>query len=114
VYKEIHELIPTIKDRIYQNIVPAEMLFTQLIYLFYFLIVSLLLQEQLCIVARGGKDVWLAHENFRYVPANYFVASVDLLVTGQVMQASSDFPYLSLKLEFIPSKILEALSDFEH
>lgn len=70
-------------------------------------------KPSLCIVVQGVKDVWLAQEHFRYGPADYLVASVDLPVTGQVMEASSDVPYLSLKLEFTPSQILEVLTDSE-
>ena len=53
----------------------------------------------------------LAEERFRYGPAHYIVASVDLPVTGQVVNASFDTPYLALKLEFTPNQILEVLSD---
>jgi hypothetical protein len=57
-----------------------------------------------CIVAQGVKENSLAHEHFRYGPADYLITSVDLPVTGQVMEASSDVPYLALKLEFTPVK----------
>lgn len=67
----------------------------------------------LCIVVQGEKEVWLARERFRYGPADYLIASVDLPVIAQVMEATSDIPYLALKLEFTPSQILEVLSDSE-
>ncbi|AJY75089.1 AraC family transcriptional regulator [Paenibacillus beijingensis] len=66
-----------------------------------------------CIVVQGVKEVLLGQERFRYGPADYLVASAHLPVTGQVMEASSQVPYLSLKLEFTPSQILEILSDSE-
>ncbi|WP_028777492.1 AraC family transcriptional regulator [Shimazuella kribbensis] len=66
-----------------------------------------------CIVVQGVKEVLLAQERFRYGPADYLVASVNLPVTGRVMEASPKVPYLSLKLEFTPSQILEILSDSE-
>ncbi|PAD37112.1 AraC family transcriptional regulator [Terribacillus saccharophilus] len=65
----------------------------------------------LCIVVQGDKQVLLAQERFFYGPANYFVASVDLPITGQVTTATSQNPYLSLKLEFTPSQILEILQE---
>jgi len=64
-----------------------------------------------CMIVQGEKEVMLAQERFRYNPADYLVASVDLPVTGQVIKASSNAPYLALKLEFTPSQILEVLSD---
>ncbi|NJJ39165.1 AraC family transcriptional regulator [Paenibacillus apii] len=66
-----------------------------------------------CIVVQGVKEVLLGQERFIYGPTDYLVASVDLPVTGQVMEASSQVPYLSLKLEFTPGQILEILSDSE-
>lgn len=68
-------------------------------------------KPSLCIVVQGAKEVWLAREHFRYSPVDYLVASVNLPVTAQVMEASSDVPYLSLKLEFTPNQILEVLTD---
>ncbi len=46
-----------------------------------------------------------------YSPADYLISSVDLPVTSQVIEASSDIPYLSLRLEFTPGEILEVLRD---
>jgi AraC-like DNA-binding protein len=68
-------------------------------------------EPSFCIIFQGEKEVWLGEECFRYGPGNYIVASVDLPITGQVIKASSDFPYLALKLEFTSSEILEVLND---
>lgn len=70
-------------------------------------------KPSLCIIVQGAKDVWLAQERFRYSPADYLVTSVDLPAIGQVIEASAEVPYLSLKLEFTPSQILEVLSATE-
>lgn len=66
-----------------------------------------------CIVVQGMKEVLLAQERFQYGPANYLVASVNLPITAQVTEASSEVPYLALKLEFTPSEILEVLREFQ-
>lgn len=68
-------------------------------------------EPSFCIIVQGEKEVWLGEECFRYGPGDYIVASVDLPVTGQVIKASSDFPYLALKIEFTSSEILEVLDD---
>ena len=68
-------------------------------------------KPSLLIVVQGVKEILLAQESFRYSPADYLVASVDLPVTAQVIEASPDVPYLSLKVEFTSSEILEVLSD---
>ncbi|MBO1005699.1 AraC family transcriptional regulator [Pseudogracilibacillus auburnensis] len=64
-----------------------------------------------CIIVQGEKEVMLAQEHFKYGPGDFIVASVDLPVTGQVIRASADAPYLALKVEFTPSQILEVISD---
>jgi AraC-like DNA-binding protein len=70
-------------------------------------------KPSLCIVVSGVKELLLGNERFKYGPGNYLVASVDLPVTGQVINASPITPYLALKLEFNPSQILEILTDTE-
>jgi AraC-like DNA-binding protein len=67
----------------------------------------------LCIIVQGMKEVLLAQERYTYSPADYLVASVDLPVTAQVIEASPDVPYLAFKLEFTPSEILEVLGNTE-
>jgi AraC-like DNA-binding protein len=64
-----------------------------------------------CIVVHGLKEVLLGQERYQYGPGDYFVASVDLPVTSQIIKASSDVPYLALKLEFTPSQILEVINE---
>ncbi|RBW68632.1 AraC family transcriptional regulator [Bacillus taeanensis] len=66
-----------------------------------------------CMVVQGGKDVMLGQDHFTYKPGDYLVASVGLPVTGQVMKASFEVPYLALKLEFTPNQIVEVLNASE-
>jgi AraC-like DNA-binding protein len=70
-------------------------------------------KPSLCIVVQGMKEVLLSQERFQYGPADYLLASVKLPITGQVTEASSEVPYLALKLEFTPSEILEVLREFQ-
>jgi AraC-like DNA-binding protein len=68
-------------------------------------------ETSFCIILQGEKEVLLGEECFLYGPGNYIVASVDLPVTGQVIKASTESPYLALKLEFTSSQVLEILND---
>ncbi|UGB33694.1 AraC family transcriptional regulator (plasmid) [Metabacillus sp. B2-18] len=70
-------------------------------------------EPSFCIIVQGEKEVWLGEEYFRYGPWDYIVASIDLPVTGQVIKASADSPYLALKLEISPSEILEVLDTID-
>jgi AraC-like DNA-binding protein len=56
----------------------------------------------LCLVAQGRKEVRLGDRIFTYSPARYGIVTHDLPVTGQVVEATPDKPYLCLVLEFDP------------
>jgi AraC-like DNA-binding protein len=70
-------------------------------------------KPSLCFIAQGLKEILLAQERFEYGPADYLISSMNLPVIGQVIKASSDAPYLSFKLEFTQSQILEVLNNSE-
>lgn len=64
-----------------------------------------------CVIAQGEKEVFLAQERFEYGAADYLVASMNLPVVGQIIRASEEQPYLSIKLEFTHDQILEVIND---
>lgn len=66
-------------------------------------------EPSLCIVAQGSKVVMLGEESYRYDPSSYLTASVHLPITGQVLEASPEAPYLSLQLRFNMGQVLEVL-----
>ncbi|GGA37004.1 AraC family transcriptional regulator [Paenibacillus physcomitrellae] len=70
-------------------------------------------EPALCIVAQGKKEVILAEERYLYGPSDYLVVSVDLPVSGQIIEASSDRPYLCFRLDFKPAQIVELLEESE-
>lgn len=59
-------------------------------------------RPQLCLVAQGQKEVTLGDRAFRYAPGRYGIVTHDLPVTGQVVEATPDRPYLCLYLDFDP------------
>lgn len=64
-------------------------------------------------VVQGLKDVIFGEERFRYGPPNYLVASMDLPIIAEVLEASTEVPNLTSRIEFTHSQILELLSDDE-
>ncbi|CDZ34547.1 AraC-type transcriptional regulator N-terminal domain protein [Neorhizobium galegae bv. officinalis] len=68
-------------------------------------------QPAMCIIAQGAKQVMLADEIFRYSPGQYLVVSVDMPVTGQVIEANQDEPYLCLRLDLDLKLLSEMLVD---
>ncbi|OJH36366.1 AraC family transcriptional regulator [Cystobacter ferrugineus] len=59
-------------------------------------------RPQLCLVAQGHKEVTLGDRVFRYAPGRYGIVVHDLPVTGHVVEATPDKPYLCLFLDFDP------------
>ena len=55
-------------------------------------------QPCLAIVVQGRKSALLNDEVFHYDPLNYLVVSVTLSGMGQVLEATHEHPYLSLRL----------------
>jgi AraC-like DNA-binding protein len=62
-------------------------------------------QPSLCVIAQGSKEVLLGESRYRYDPAHYLLATAELPVVGQVIEASAERPYLSLRLELDPALV---------
>ena len=60
-----------------------------------------------CLIAQGSKRVMLADEIYTYDRSHFLVASVDLPVSGQVVQASVEEPFLGLVLNLDPAEVAE-------
>jgi AraC-like DNA-binding protein len=65
-----------------------------------------------CVIAQGGKEVLLGERRYRYDPLHYLLTTIELPSVSQVVEASQERPYLSLRLELPPisvgSVLLEA------
>ena len=66
-------------------------------------------EPSLCLIAQGGKQVLLGSELFQYDASHHLLASVDLPVTGRVIEASARRPYLSFILCLDPVEIASVL-----
>ncbi|MGV3489949.1 MAG: AraC family transcriptional regulator [Devosia sp.] len=66
-------------------------------------------QPAFCVIAQGRKRMIAGDRVVTYDGANFLVATVDTPVIGQVIEASADKPYLSLKLDLDPAEIAALL-----
>lgn len=66
-------------------------------------------KPSLCVVAQGSKVVLLGRESYRYDSSHYLTASVKLPITGQIVEASPEAPYFSLRLEFDMNQIVDVI-----
>ena len=64
-------------------------------------------KPSLCLIAQGRKQVDLGGRSYVYDPAKYLAVSVDLPLTGSILEASPERPYLCVVLDID----LAALSD---
>src|SRR4051794_10823138 len=67
-------------------------------------------RPSLCFLVQGAKEVTLGREVFRYHGTEFLFSSVDLPVTGQVVEATPRKPHLCLVLEIEPSLVFELAS----
>ncbi|MGC4104859.1 MAG: AraC family transcriptional regulator [Thermomicrobiales bacterium] len=62
-----------------------------------------------CVIAQGRKLVRLGEETYAYDAEHYLLASVDLPVSSQIVEASPERPYLSMRMELDASMVTSVL-----
>jgi hypothetical protein len=62
-----------------------------------------------CVVAQGSKEFLLGESHYRYDPFHYLLSTVDLPSIGQVLEASKERPFLSLRLSLDPGMVSSVL-----
>jgi AraC-like DNA-binding protein len=67
-----------------------------------------------CVIAQGSKQVVLGESVYRYDPAHYLLATVELPVVGQILEASPELPYLSLRLDLDPALVGSVMVEAGH
>jgi AraC-like DNA-binding protein len=65
----------------------------------------------LCIIAQGRKTVRLEGEAFTYSPGQHLTIAVDLPLSGEVIEATPNAPYLCLKIDLDPLMLAAMLKD---
>jgi AraC-like DNA-binding protein len=60
---------------------------------------SYMLPPSICLIGQGRKRLLLGEETFAYDAHRFLITSVDLPVVTQIIEASSEVPYLGLTLE---------------
>jgi AraC-like DNA-binding protein len=57
-----------------------------------------LFEPKVCLVLQGAKQIMIGEQVLRYDPATFFIASVELPVTGCIVEATPARPYIGLTL----------------
>lgn len=71
---------------------------------------SSLYEPMICLVLQGAKEVMIGDRLLRYDPACNFIASLELPVSGRVVEASPDKPYISVALTIERSILADLLA----
>ena len=65
------------------------------------------------LVIQGKKEASLGEETYQYGAAQYLVTSVDLPLSGFVIEATPDKPYLGLKLNLDPLQLCDIITQIQ-
>ncbi len=68
------------------------------------------IKPSLCFLVQGAKEVTVGGEPFLYRSSEFLFTSVELPVTGEVVEATPGKPYLCMVLEIDPSIVFELAS----
>jgi AraC-like DNA-binding protein len=67
-----------------------------------------------CVIAQGSKEVFLGDTRYQYDPAHYLLATAELPVVSQIIEASQERPYLSLRLKLDPTLVGSVMVEAGH
>jgi AraC-like DNA-binding protein len=67
-----------------------------------------------CVIAQGSKEVLLGSDRYQYDPLHYLLATVELPIVSQILEASKAQPYLSLRLDLDPTLVSSVMVEAGH
>jgi AraC-like DNA-binding protein len=67
-----------------------------------------------CVIAQGSKEVFLGSTRYQYDPMHYLLATAELPVVSQIIEASPERPYLSFRLELDPNLVGSVMVETGH
>jgi len=66
-------------------------------------------RPSLCLLAQGSKEVTVAGKTYRYAAGGFLVSTVDLPITGEIIEASAKKPYLCWVVAIEPTVVYDVL-----
>jgi AraC-like DNA-binding protein len=67
-----------------------------------------------CAIAQGSKEVLLGRDIYQYDPAHYLLATVELPIVSQILEASIEQPFFSLRLDLDPTLVGSVMVEARH
>jgi AraC-like DNA-binding protein len=72
------------------------------------------IKPSFCMIAQGSKEVLIGDSRYRYDPLHYLISTVELPWVSQILEASRDPPYLSLRLVLDPGLVGAVMAEANH
>ncbi|MDD5161079.1 MAG: AraC family transcriptional regulator [Sulfuricurvum sp.] len=70
-------------------------------------------EPSLCVIVQGAKALGLGDEMLMYNPDSYLLASIHMPARVRIAEASTDAPYLSLKITFSMEQIFDVMKEID-
>ncbi|MBD2099976.1 AraC family transcriptional regulator [Leptolyngbya sp. FACHB-261] len=70
-------------------------------------------EPTLCIILQGKKETLLGQETYHYGAAQYIVVTVDLPLSGNIVEATLDKPYLCFKLSLDATQLWHIIDQLQ-
>jgi AraC-like DNA-binding protein len=67
-----------------------------------------------CVIAQGSKEILLGESRYRYDPAHYLIATIELPAVSRIVEASPERPYLSLRFDLDPTLVGSVMVETGH
>lgn len=64
-----------------------------------------------CVIAQGSKEFLLGDSHYRYDHDHYLIATLEMPLVSQILEAMPEKPYLSLRMNLTPSFVESVLED---
>ena len=64
-----------------------------------------------CVIAQGCKQFLLGEIRYRYDPDHYLIATLEMPLFSQILEATPEQPYLSLRMNLTPSFVESVIED---
>ncbi|MEO1352722.1 MAG: AraC family transcriptional regulator [Cyanobacteria bacterium J06635_15] len=65
----------------------------------------IVLKPSFCVIAQGAKETLIGDEILRYDTAHYLITTMPLPLTGKIVKASSEHPYLCVQITLDPQLV---------
>jgi AraC-like DNA-binding protein len=68
-------------------------------------------EPSICVIVQGSKELFLGAERYRYDASHYLLVSAEVPAVGHIIEASTEKPYLAVRLVLDPAVVAAVLTE---